>query len=203
MSIASAQEASGFLKALAHEARLLIFRRLIDEEKSVTAIKEILSLRQPAILQQLARLRVEIGSGRDRGVKARTFSIRLLRLEVREVIGALHRAFLPQSACLSAGVWRFGFCGRAREVGRAPRSLAACEVGFATWFGKVCYYVSPVIFLPRSAAKRTMWSDAGIDPSLAARSLWSESPLLQVGQEEPTSSDRQGPEPQAPAPLQV
>ena len=57
--IASAQEASGFLKALAHEARLLILCLLIEEEKSVTAIEDILSLRQPAISQQLARLRAD------------------------------------------------------------------------------------------------------------------------------------------------
>ena len=37
--IASAHEASGFLKALAHEARLLILCMLIEEEKSVTAIE--------------------------------------------------------------------------------------------------------------------------------------------------------------------
>jgi DNA-binding MarR family transcriptional regulator len=57
--IASAQQASGFLKALAHEARLLILCLLIEEEKSVTRIEEILSLRQPTVSQQLARLRAD------------------------------------------------------------------------------------------------------------------------------------------------
>ena len=57
--IGSAQQASVFLKALAHEARLLILCLLIEEEKSVTEIEEILSLRQPAISQQLARLRAD------------------------------------------------------------------------------------------------------------------------------------------------
>jgi len=47
------------------------------------------------------------------------------------------------------------------------------------------------------------WSNSRIDPSLAARSLWLESHPLQVGQEESTSSDRQGPEPQVPKPLQA
>ena len=61
--IDSAQQASVFLKALAHEARLLILCLLIEEEKSVTEIEEILSLRQPAISQQLARLRAD-GDGR-------------------------------------------------------------------------------------------------------------------------------------------
>ena len=89
--IASAHEASGFLKALAHEARLLILCLLIDGEKSVTAIEEMLRLRQPAISQQLARLRT------DRLVEARregkNIYYSLARPEVHEVIGALHRAF--------------------------------------------------------------------------------------------------------------
>ena len=92
--IASAQEASGFLKALAHEGRLLILCLLIEEEKSVTAIEEILSLRQPAISQQLARLRADGLVETRREGKNIFYS--LARPEVREVIGALHRAFCRQ-----------------------------------------------------------------------------------------------------------
>ncbi len=92
--IASAQVASGFLKALAHEARLLILCLLIDEEKSVTAIEDILSLRQPAISQQLARLRADGLVETRREGKNIFYS--LARPEVREVIGALHRAFCEQ-----------------------------------------------------------------------------------------------------------
>jgi DNA-binding transcriptional ArsR family regulator len=89
--IASAQEASGFLKALAHEARLLILCLLIEEEKSVSDIEEILKLRQPAISQQLARLRADnlVETRRD----GKNVFYSLARPEVREVIGALHRAF--------------------------------------------------------------------------------------------------------------
>ena len=93
--IASAQDASGLLKALAHEARLLILCLLIEEEKSVTAIEEILSLRQPAISQQLARLRADGLVETRREGKNIFYS--LARPEVREVIGALHRAFCEQS----------------------------------------------------------------------------------------------------------
>ncbi len=92
--IASAQEASGFLKALAHEARLLILCLLIEEEKSVTAIEDILSLRQPAISQQLARLRADGLVETRREGKNIFYS--LARPEVREIIGALHRAFCRQ-----------------------------------------------------------------------------------------------------------
>jgi DNA-binding transcriptional ArsR family regulator len=92
--ICSAQQASAFLKALAHEARLLILCLLIEEEKSVTEIEEILSLRQPAISQQLARLRADGLVETRREGKNIFYS--LARPEVREVIGALHRAFCSQ-----------------------------------------------------------------------------------------------------------
>jgi DNA-binding transcriptional ArsR family regulator len=92
--IASAQEASGFLKALAHEARLLILCLLIEEEKSVTAIEEILGLRQPAISQQLARLRADGLVETRREGKNIFYS--LARPEVRAVISALHGVFCQQ-----------------------------------------------------------------------------------------------------------
>ena len=92
--IGSAQQASVFLKALAHEARLLILCLLIEEEKSVTEIEEILSLRQPAISQQLARLRAD-GLVQTRR-EGKNIFYSLARPEVREIIGALHRAFCQQ-----------------------------------------------------------------------------------------------------------
>lgn len=92
--ISSAQQASVFLKALAHEARLLILCLLIEKEKSVTEIEEILSLRQPTISQQLARLRADglVEARRD----GKNIYYSLARAEVHEVIGALHRAFCRQ-----------------------------------------------------------------------------------------------------------
>ncbi|MBZ0146662.1 MAG: metalloregulator ArsR/SmtB family transcription factor, partial [Pseudorhodoplanes sp.] len=55
----NAREASDFLKALSHEARLVILCLLSEGEKSVTEIEHILDLRQPAVSQQLARLRAD------------------------------------------------------------------------------------------------------------------------------------------------
>jgi len=89
--ISSAREASSFLKSLAHEARLLILCLLIDGEKSVTAIEEVLRLRQPAISQHLARLRADGLVETRREGKNIFYS--LARPETHEVIGALHRAF--------------------------------------------------------------------------------------------------------------
>lgn len=54
-----AQAASGFLKALAHEGRLMILCHLSAGEKSVSELEELLQSRQAAVSQQLARLRLE------------------------------------------------------------------------------------------------------------------------------------------------
>jgi ArsR family transcriptional regulator len=54
-----AMDASNFLKAISHEGRLLILCHLVTGEKSVTELEELLSARQAAVSQQLARLRME------------------------------------------------------------------------------------------------------------------------------------------------
>ncbi|WP_235816289.1 ArsR/SmtB family transcription factor [Phaeovulum vinaykumarii] len=56
---ARAQEASAFLKALAHEGRLMILCHLSSGERSVTELETLLDSRQAAVSQQLARLRLE------------------------------------------------------------------------------------------------------------------------------------------------
>ncbi|OWU76897.1 ArsR family transcriptional regulator [Loktanella sp. 22II-4b] len=57
--IANSQAASSFLKAVAHESRLMILCHLTTGEKSVTELENLLSSRQAAVSQQLARLRLE------------------------------------------------------------------------------------------------------------------------------------------------
>lgn len=54
-----APEAAGFLKALSHEGRLMILCHLAAGERSVTELEHLLSSRQAAVSQQLARLRLE------------------------------------------------------------------------------------------------------------------------------------------------
>lgn len=89
--VANAREASEFLKALAHQGRLVILCQLAEGEKSVGEIEELLGLRQSAVSQQLARLKA------DRLVETRRegkhIFYRLARAEARDVIYALHRAF--------------------------------------------------------------------------------------------------------------
>jgi ArsR family transcriptional regulator len=62
-----AQSAANFLKALAHEGRLMILCHLSSGEKSVTELELLLASRQAAVSQQLARLRLEgmVSSRRD------------------------------------------------------------------------------------------------------------------------------------------
>ncbi len=57
--VQSACEAASFLKAISHEGRLMILCHLATGEKSVTELEELLSARQAAVSQQLARLRLE------------------------------------------------------------------------------------------------------------------------------------------------
>ena len=89
--VANARGASEFLKALSHEARLMILCLLAEGEKSVTEIEQTLSLRQPAVSQQLARLRADdlVEARRD----GKNIYYSLARTEVRDIIEALHRAF--------------------------------------------------------------------------------------------------------------
>jgi DNA-binding transcriptional ArsR family regulator len=55
----NARDASDFLKALAHENRLLLLCLLAEKERSVSELEQILNLRQPTVSQQLARLRLD------------------------------------------------------------------------------------------------------------------------------------------------
>jgi DNA-binding transcriptional ArsR family regulator len=91
MLLANARQASELLKALSHEVRLLILCFLIEGEKSVGDIEKMLNLRQPAVSQQLARLRADGLVETRRNGKSIYYS--LARNEVRDVIGVLHDAF--------------------------------------------------------------------------------------------------------------
>lgn len=57
--VVQATAAAAFLKALAHEGRLMILCHLQSGEKSVSELEALLDQRQAAVSQQLARLRLE------------------------------------------------------------------------------------------------------------------------------------------------
>jgi DNA-binding transcriptional ArsR family regulator len=88
---ANARGASELLKALSHETRLMILCLLADGEKSVSDIEQTLKLRQPAVSQQLARLRADDLVEARRNGKNIYYS--LARTEVRDIMAAVHRAF--------------------------------------------------------------------------------------------------------------
>ncbi len=86
-----ARKASDFLKAISHETRLLILCLLIDGEKTVNELEQILKIRQAAVSQQLARLRADDLVEARRNGKSVHYS--LARPDVVEVISALYRTF--------------------------------------------------------------------------------------------------------------
>ena len=89
--VGNARRASDFLKALAHESRLMILCILAEGEKSVSELEEILSLRQPTVSQQLARLRADglVSTRRD----GKAIYYNLASDEARVVIGAIYDVF--------------------------------------------------------------------------------------------------------------
>jgi DNA-binding transcriptional ArsR family regulator len=86
-----AKHAAEFLKALAHHNRLLILCILSQGEKSVTDLADMLSLRQPTVSQQLARLRAEGLVATRRNGKTVYYS--LASEEARVVVGAVYEMF--------------------------------------------------------------------------------------------------------------
>lgn len=92
----SAKEASDLLRALAHEARLMILCMLVEGEKSVSELEALLEMRQPTVSQQLARLRA------DRLVKTRrdgkTIYYSLASREAEKVIAVLYDLYCKDVA---------------------------------------------------------------------------------------------------------
>jgi DNA-binding transcriptional ArsR family regulator len=86
-----ARQASDFLKALAHENRLLILGLIAARERSVTELENLLSLRQPAVSQQLARLRMDGLVRTRREGKAIYYSLASER--VRRLMLVMHEMF--------------------------------------------------------------------------------------------------------------
>jgi len=86
-----AREASAFLKALAHESRLMILCDLLHGEKSVGELEALLARRQSSVSQQLARLRLEglVSARRD----GKTIYYSIASDRARSIIGALYDSF--------------------------------------------------------------------------------------------------------------
>ncbi|MBK9082428.1 MAG: helix-turn-helix transcriptional regulator [Rhizobiales bacterium] len=87
----NAREASDLLKALSHESRLLVLCLLAEKERSVGELEEILSLRQPTVSQQLARLRFDdlVTTRRD----GKTIYYSIANEDVRRLIEVIYDIF--------------------------------------------------------------------------------------------------------------
>lgn len=91
-----ARRASDFLKALSHENRLLLLCLLSEGERSVSELEGILSMRQSAVSQQLARLRLDNLVVARRDGKAVLYS--LANDDVRRMIGVIYDIFCGSGA---------------------------------------------------------------------------------------------------------
>ena len=89
--MASAKSASRFLEALSNENRLLLLCLLAEGEKSVGELEALLGLRQPAVSQQLARLRADDLVGYRRNGKTVFYS--LTSDPAERVMNLLHEIF--------------------------------------------------------------------------------------------------------------
>jgi len=89
--VGNTKRASLFLKALAHESRLMILCILAEGEHSVSELEDLLDLRQPTVSQQLARLRADglVSTRRD----GKTIYYTLASDDARVVIGAIYDVF--------------------------------------------------------------------------------------------------------------
>lgn len=94
--LSRARRASELLKAMSHETRLLILCILIEGEKSVSELENIIHLPQANVSQQLARLRLDkLVTTRREG---RMIYYRIASNETSEIISSLHRLFCrPES----------------------------------------------------------------------------------------------------------
>lgn len=88
---ANVEEASGFLKKLSNPDRLLVCCALLEAERSVRDLEDLLGIRQPGLSQQIAELR-EAGFivGRK---EAKHMFYRLEDGRVAEFISMMHSMF--------------------------------------------------------------------------------------------------------------
>lgn len=92
----NAQAASDLLRALSHEARLMILCMLVDGEKTVGELEDLLNLRQSSVSQQLARLRGDQLVNKRREGKAIYYS--LASSEAKAVIETLYDLYCGKAA---------------------------------------------------------------------------------------------------------
>ena len=89
--MSNARDAADFLKALAHENRLLLLCLIAQRERSVAELEDILSLRQANLSQHLARLRLDGLVEARRDGKSVIYS--LASDNTRRMLGVIYEIF--------------------------------------------------------------------------------------------------------------
>ncbi len=96
----NAERASNFLKAISHQGRLMILCFLVSGEKSVGQLEALLSARQAAVSQQLARLRHEgLVTGRREG---KTIYYRLSDDRPKRIIEVVYELFCREDDAIQS-----------------------------------------------------------------------------------------------------
>ena len=133
-----ARKASNFLKALSHENRLLLLCLLAERERSVTELENILSLRQSAVSQQLARLRYDgmVDTRRD----GKTIYYSLANEDVRRVISVVYDIFCaaPDTAAKEIDLPRGRRRGAAGKADSAQILGRSAMQSLSAWIPAVC-----------------------------------------------------------------
>ena len=111
-----AREASGLLKTLGNEHRLMILCTLLDGERSVGDLVETIGLSQSALSQHLARLRRD-GLVRTRRA-SQTIYYRVSGAEAPAVLATLHSLY-----CVQEQDGEVADFGKALSIGDAQRRL--------------------------------------------------------------------------------
>ncbi len=90
----AASDAVAMLKALGHEARLLLLCQLSQGERSVGELEELLDIHQPTLSQQLGVLRTEglVDNRRD----GKSIYYRIADPAALEILAVLYRLYCPQ-----------------------------------------------------------------------------------------------------------
>ena len=98
-----AREASELLKALGNQHRLMILCQLLERERSVGELVQLVGLGQSALSQHLARLRRD-GLVRTRR-SAQTIYYRMAGAQARAILDALHGLYcIPDAAHEQSGL---------------------------------------------------------------------------------------------------
>ena len=88
---ATAEKVSDLMKVLSNKNRLLVLCQLVEGEKSVRALAELIDVREQAMSQQLALLRKDglVGTRRD----GQTIYYSLARSDIRPLMEFLYRTY--------------------------------------------------------------------------------------------------------------